>query len=34
MAQWVKDSLCLFEVVDLVPGLTQWLKDPLLQAAA
>ena len=33
MAQWIKDRHCLFEEADSIPGLTQWVKDPVLPEA-
>ena len=34
VAQWVKDPSSIHKDVGLIPGLTQWDKDPaLLQAA-
>ena len=34
MAQWVKNANSIHEIVGLIPGLTQWLKDRTLQQAA
>ena len=30
MAQWVKNPTSLYKDVGLIPGLTQWVKDPAL----
>ena len=34
MAQRVKNPACIHEDSVLIPGLTQWIKDLVLQAAA
>ena len=36
MVQWVKDWMDVLSVRDagLIPGLTQWVKDPVLPQAA
>ena len=35
MAQRIKNPASIYEHVDLIPGLTQWIQDPeLLQAVA
>ena len=33
MAQQIKDPPCLCEDAGLIPGLTQWVKDPALSRA-
>ena len=33
MAQWVKNLFNINEDVNLIPGLTQWVKDPSLPQA-
>ena len=30
VAQWVKNPTSIHEEMDSIPGLTQWLKDPVL----
>ena len=34
MAQQIKNPVSIREDVGLIPGLTQWVKDPLLLQAA
>ena len=34
MAQWIENSFSICEVVRLIPGLTQCVKDPVLPQAA
>ena len=34
MAQWVKNLTSTHADADLIPGLTQWIKDPVLLRGA
>ena len=34
MVQQIKDVTCLREVVSLIPGFIQWVKNPVLPQAA
>ena len=33
MTQWVKNPISIHEDVGLIPGLNQWIKDPVLLQA-